>query len=164
MPDVVRYAKTAKGQEEITNRRSNLRGKLRTMLILVDVGKSAEDLRAQAALVGVPPDFLDTLAAEGYIAPLSAVPVAGAVGHDPAVAASITHDELARFREAKSFMNETAVSLLGLRAFLFTLRLERCATRADLAGLVPDYDKALRKAAPLPEAQLMVERVREMLQ
>ena len=29
--------------------------------------------------------------------------------------------------------------VLGIRAFLFTLRLERCATRADLKALLPDY-------------------------
>jgi hypothetical protein len=36
-------------------------------------------------------------------------------------------------------MNDTIVDTLGIRAFGSTLRLERCATRADLVALLPDY-------------------------
>jgi hypothetical protein len=75
----------------------------------------------------------------------------------------ISDDELARFRAAKSFMNETVVNALGFRAFMFTLRLERCATRPELAQLLPDYEKALRKGAGAAEAQVLVQRMRELL-
>jgi len=231
MIETVRYAKTEKGVDEIMARRNNLRGKLRTMLILTDPSKSVDALREQGARVGVQPDFLESLAAEGYIAPvgggavaLSPAPAASAGsgepirangdasahagmslngtvpgnasvplngnatrtngsapvngsapmgGHAPAngnailgdVASApvVTVDELSRFRAAKSFMNETVVSALGLRAFVFTLRLERCSTRADLGQLMPDYEKALRKVAPEPEARVMAERLRGML-
>ncbi len=232
MIETVRYAKTEKGVDEIMARRNNLRGKLRTMLILTDPSKSVDALREQGARVGVQPDFLESLAAEGYIAPVGggavalapapaassgsgapirangdasthagmslngtvpggnasvplngnasrtngSAPVNGSVptdGHAPAngnailgdvaSAPTVTVDELSRFRAAKSFMNETVVSALGLRAFVFTLRLERCSTRADLGQLMPDYEKALRKVAPEPEARVMAERLRGML-
>src|SRR4051794_8497937 len=142
MVQEVRYAKTPNGLEEIGSRRNNLRGKLRTMLILIDPAKTADDLVAQARQIGAPADCLETLLAGGFIAPLHAggprVP-GQASGTGP-----VSSDELTRFRDAKAFMNETVVQALGLRAFMFTLKLERCATRAELGQLVPDYERALR--------------------
>ena len=41
MASALHYAKTTKGVEEIGQRRKNLRGKMRTMLILIDRAKSA---------------------------------------------------------------------------------------------------------------------------
>ena len=51
---------------------------------------------------------------------------------------------------------------LGVRAFLFTLKLERCSTRADLAALLPDYEKAIRKFRGEAETKLLVERANEL--
>lgn len=163
MPDTARYAKTQAGVDEISQRRTNLRGKLRTMLILIDPTKTADDLREQASRIGAPAEFLEILVASGYIAPL-ALPSGNDAAMEPAaVTVSVTSDDLARFRQAKSFMNETVVGALGIRAFMFTLKLERCATRADLAQLVPDYERALRKTLSEPEARAMADRMREMV-
>ena len=163
MPDTARYAKTQAGVDEITQRRTNLRGKLRTMLILIDPTKTADELREQGIRIGAPTDFLELLVASGYIAPLSLLSANDAAVDDAAVTVSVTSDELARFREAKAFMNETVVGALGIRAFLFTLRLERCATRADLGQLLPDYERAMRKSGSEAEARAMADRVREMI-
>jgi hypothetical protein len=75
----------------------------------------------------------------------------------------VSRDELARFRAAKSFINETVVDALGVRAFLFTLKLERCSTRDDLAALLPDYAKAIRKFRGEAETRLLVDRANELL-
>ena len=56
------------------------------------------------------------------------------------------HTEADAFREARKFMNETAVDAMGIRALFFTLKLEKCATRPELAALLPDYLKLLGKA------------------
>ena len=162
MADARRYAKTEKGTEEIRSRGKNLRGRLRTMLILIDPTKTADELREQGVRVGAPEDFLETLIGEGYIAPLTLAAPASAATDAP-VPTSVTSDELARFREAKTFMNETVVAALGIRAFMFTLRLERCSARADLGQLVPDYERALRKGVSEPEARAMADRLRELL-
>lgn len=163
MLQAVRYAKTDTGVDEISARRNKLPAKLRTMLILVDPAKSADELREQGSRIGAPADFLETLVTQGYIAAVAkGVGAASRVSVDePSV--PVSSDELSRFRNAKSFMNETVVSALGIRAFMFTLRLERCATRADLGQLVPDYERALRKATSEPEARAMADRAREML-
>jgi len=161
MPDLTHYAKTEKGTAEIHSRGQSLRGRLRTMLILVDPSKTGDELRASAAQLGVDSDFLETLVRDGYI-----VAVAGsdaAPGAPSAPAPVVTTDELKRFREAKAFINETIVDALGVRAFLFTLKLERCSTRADLARLLPDYAKAIAKFRGEAETRLIVERAKELL-
>ena len=154
----IRYVKTEKGATEISKRRNNLRGRLRTMLILMDATKSAEDLRRQAERIGAPADFLEVLERDGYIAPLGRAGVPAAA---PPLA--VAADEFSRFRAAKSFMNESIVDALGIRAFTFTLRLERCATRADLAELIPDYAKGLRKSLDEVETRVLVDRAQELL-
>ena len=163
MAGTTRYAKTDKGLEEIRSRGKNLRGRLRTMLILIDPSKTDDELRVSGAQIGVEPEFLETLLRDGYVAPV------GGTGNETASAAVepaprvVTRDELVRFRAAKAFINETIVDALGVRAFLFTLKLERCSTRADLAALMPDYEKAIRKFRGEAETRLLVERANELL-
>jgi hypothetical protein len=157
--DTTRYAKTEMGVAEISKRRKNLRGRMRTMLILIDPSRTADELRVQGAQIGVPPDFLEMLVREGYLAP-----VAGSE-QTPADdgAHTVSDRELARFRRAKAFINETVVDALGVRAFMFTLRLERCVTRDELAGLLPEYEKVIRKVRDEAQTRLLVERAKELL-
>lgn len=163
MPIVTRrFARTEKGHAEIAERRKNLRGKLRTILFLVDPGKSLEEISLQAAQIGAPDDALAQLVAEGYITEIGGA--AGAAATPPPLpGGDDTGDELQRFRVAKAFMNDTIVDALGIRAFVFTLRLERCATREDLAGLLTDYATALVKKLDRAEAGVLVQRTRELL-
>ena len=162
MAVTTRYAKTDKGLEEIRSRGKNLRGRLRTMLILIDPSKTDAELRTSAAQIGVEPEFLETLLRDGYVALVGGIDTAGSASGEanPRV---VTRDELARFRAAKAFINETIVDALGVRAFLFTLKLERCSTRADLAALMPDYEKSIRKFRGEAETKLLVERAHELL-
>ena len=60
-------------------------------------------------------------------------------------------------------MNETVVDALGIRAFLFTLKLEKCATATDLATLLPGYAEALLKKLDREAVRAMVERAREFI-
>ena len=159
MADTTRYAKTEKGAAELRSRGQNLRGRMRTMLILIDSSKTGDELRASAAQIGVDADFIDTLIRDGYIAAVEGT------GSAPAATPSreVSRDELARFRTAKTFINETIVDALGVRAFFFTLKLERCSTRADLARLLPDYAKAIAKFRGEAETRLLVERATELV-
>ena len=154
MADATRHAKTEKGITEIRTRRKNLRGRMRAMLILVDPSKTSHELYASAAQIGVETNFLDTLLRDGYVV---AVPGPDNTASE-AVARTVAKDELARFRAAKAFIYDSVVDALGVRAFMFTLRLERCSSRADLARLLPDYAKAIAKACPEAETRLLVER------
>ena len=60
-------------------------------------------------------------------------------------------------------MNDTIVDALGIRAFGFTLKLERCATADDLVPLLPAYTEALLKKLDREAVRALVERTRELL-
>jgi hypothetical protein len=150
-----RFARTTKGHGEIVEGRRNLRGKVRTLLFLIDPAKSAEQIEQQAEQIGATYEQLTQLIADGYIVELGAA--------TPANDAIAEIDEAGRFRIAKAFMNDTIVDTLGIRAFVFTLRLERCATRADLRVLLPDFEQSLTKKRPPWDATVLIERTRELL-
>src|SRR5204863_3418040 len=108
---------------------------------------------------------------DGFVAPRAGVEAANdagihdgdqAVGRDASPDAP--RDEFALFRVAKQFMNETAVDNLGgLKKFTFTLKLERCAVRTDLANLLPHYEVAMGNAIGRDAAAVLVSRMRMLL-
>ena len=155
--DSRRFGRTPKGQSEISQGHKSLKGKLRTVLFLVDAGKTADDIQRQVLLIGAPPDSIAQLVAAGYVAEV------GQAGAPPAEAAASVDDRVANFRVAKAFMNETIVDALGIRAFGFTLRLERCATTEDLVAILPSYAEALLKKLDRDATRALVERTRELL-
>jgi hypothetical protein len=155
--DSRRFGRTPKGQSEISQGHKSLKGKLRTVLFLVDAGKTADDIQRQVLLIGASPDSIAQLVAAGYVAEV------GQAGAPPAEAAASVDDRVANFRVAKAFMNETIVDALGIRAFGFTLRLERCATTEDLVAILPSYAEALLKKLDRDATRALVERTRELL-
>ena len=155
-----RFGRTPKGQSEISQGHKSLKGKLRTVLFLVDAGKTADDIQRQVLLIGAPADSIAQLVAGGYVAEVGPT---GHAGAPPADAAASTDDRVANFRVAKAFMNETIVDALGIRAFGFTLRLERCATTEDLVAILPSYAEALLKKLDRDATRALVERTRELL-
>ena len=64
---------------------------------------------------------------------------------------------------AKEFMNVSVVNALGLKSFFFTLKLERAGNVADLRELVEAYKAAIAKASGQAEAEVLTERLLEML-
>ncbi|HET9339777.1 MAG TPA: hypothetical protein VFQ55_12305 [Casimicrobiaceae bacterium] len=155
--DPTRYTRTPKGHDEIAQGRKNLRGKLRTVLFLVDAGKPGDDIQRQVTLIGAPADALAQLAAAGYIVET------GQAAAQPGAGAVTTERQLEGFRVAKAFMNESIVDARGIRAFAFTLKLERCATPADLAELLPAFAEALVKSLDRDAARALVDRARELI-
>jgi hypothetical protein len=158
-----RLVKTAKGRDEIERRSFKLPGRLRTLLIVVDGTRSIEELTADGVRLGAPDDALILLMREGFVAPVS---VAG--GAAPASAAvedgAGDSGEYTRFRAAKQLMNDTAVDNMGgLKKFTFTMKLERCSTRPELAELVEDYELSLTRAIGKDAADVLVSRVRALL-
>lgn len=160
------------GQAEIAQGGKSLRGKLRTVLFLIDANKPLVDIEQQVKLIGAPVDAIDQLVAGGYVAEIgAAAPAASAVDAGAPVAlaptspsAPLTPEErVANFRVAKTFMNETIVDALGIRAFGFTLKLERCSTAEDLIELLPTYTESLLKKVNREAARALVERTRELL-
>lgn len=166
MDSGTRLIKTAKGREEIEHRRFKLASKMRTLLILVDGTRSLEELTNDGRRLGAPEDALILLMKEGFVAPVTGA-VASVVEPVPGPApggSDAATDEFGRFRAAQQFMNNTAVDNMGgLKKFTFTLKLERCSVRQDLANLLPDYEESLTKAIGRDAAGVLVGRLRAML-
>jgi hypothetical protein len=152
--DIV-YQKTRKGEDEIKARSAKLIPKLRTMLILIDGSKTVDQLGGIAKQLGLPGDYIAQLEGQGLIARAGPAPAAGQ--------AAPPQDEYQRFSAARRFMNDTVVNSLGIRAFFFTLKMEKCSTRAELAEMLDDYDKAIAKGASPEEAKVLTDRARELL-
>lgn len=148
--------KTDAGTDEVKSRSRTLPRSLRTMLIMIDGSMTIGQLQQAAASLSAPPDFVDVLLRERLVE-LSAPAASRAASSRPPM------PEVERFRAARKFMNDTVVDALGLRAFFFSLKIEKCYTRSDLAGLLPDYAKALVKAGDEGSARLLSARAKALI-
>jgi hypothetical protein len=158
------WRKTAAGLAEIKERSLKLSPRLRTMLILVDGVQSEEMLQEGAAGVGAPPDFIAQLVSAKLIELAGGPDEAAASGEPPAAPApSGPRDAFTRFRDAKTFMNTTVTDALGIKSFMFTMKLERANGLAELSELVDAFRTALAGAKGDGYARIMTERLREML-
>jgi hypothetical protein len=182
MHDLDLYGKTPAGFAEMRDRSQKLAPRLRTMLIMVDGTRSVAQLRQAAQTLAAPADFLDVLLAKGLVV-LEPAAVAqplqpadpGSLAVPPAVTDALPEGgvplpgesdatDRARFGSARTFLIDSAVELLGFRAFLFTMKLDRCFTPRDLLALLPDFSKSIAKSHGPEMARTVEERVHEMLQ
>ena len=168
IPAATVFVKSRAGVEEVKGRKLKLPPKLRTLLILVDGTKPVLILNEEGAALGAPADALEQLERQGLIERVGDAPSpdAGerrAVVRAPAAGDPARLDPVARFRMAQQFMNETVVNALGLKAFFFTLKLEKCATVDDLRAVLADYRAALAKASGDAEADVLARRARDLL-
>lgn len=160
--------KSQTGAEEVRSRKLKLAPKLRTMLILTDGTKPALILREEAAALGAPADCLETLESQGLVERVGTAPAPSSqerrtVVRAPAQPDPARLDPVARFRMAQQFMNDTAVNALGLKAFFFTLKLEKCSTVDELKPLAGAYRDAIAKGSGEAEADVLAQRLRELL-
>jgi len=150
--------RTAAGNDEIKERRFKLNPKQRALLILIDGSRTAAFHREQARRLGLPADALDQLQGLGLVgepetaAPSTAEPTAGAVS-----------ESVRRFMAARQLMNDAVVDALGLRAFFFTLKIERTGNLDDLRGLLPEYTRQLRRAHGPEVADELIGRAGQLL-
>jgi hypothetical protein len=169
------YTKTAAGVDELKSRTRALPPRLRTMLIMVDGQRTLAQLQHAAAGLGAPSDFLEVLQGQGLVEALAAQPGSTARSRPVATAASSTVERTGssasqtpasavdRYAAARKLMNTTAVDALGLRAFLFTLKLEKCTTPKDLSLLLPEFTQALTKSRGDLFARRVADQVRALL-
>ncbi len=162
------FIKSRAGSEEVRSRKMKLAPKLRTMLILIDGTKPALILREEATSLGAPEDFLEALERQGLVERVGAAPAPApqerrAVVRAPEQADPAKLDPVARFRRAQQFMNDTAVNALGLKAFFFTLKLEKCSTVDELKPLAGAYHDAIAKGSGAAEADVLSQRLNELL-
>ena len=162
--------KTAKGVEEIATKKYKLPSRTRTLLILIDGVKTLAVMSEMAIKLGLPAAQIDELIEQGFVE-VKAAPAAVLAGSpagagdnlmpSPSVAGpGPPANEYEAFRIAKQFMNDTIVNSLGIKAFFFTLKLEKCSNRQELSDLLQQYTKALAKSSGVEEAEVLTQRAR----
>jgi hypothetical protein len=163
MNDNAIYIKTAAGAEEVRSRSRKLAPRLRTVLIMVDGLLAVRHLQRAVATLGAPADSLQQLEREGLIEARDPVGVEALPDAAEVDLVLPTLPAPERFRAAQKFMNDTAVDALGLRAFFFTLKMERCSTCEDLIALLPEFQKAVGKGSGEDVARVLTARARDLL-
>ena len=159
------YVKTDKGREEIQTRRNQLPAALRTLLIMIDGKSSAAEILKRVAPMGITPDSLEQLITQGFIALDRPAQTAEAAQAAPPAGDSAVDalPDSQRFMTARQFMTETVVNAMGLRSFMFTLKLEKAETLQDLRAHLVEYTKLMEKGTGGMEAEVLVRQARELL-
>ena len=126
---------------------------------------SVGGLRRAAQTLGAPADCLDVLLQQGLIQAAREAPAvaSAAASAAPAVAPTVALSDGERVLAARKFMNDNVVDAVGIRAFFFTLKLEKGFTAADMAALIPEFTKAITKGAAVKISRACWERARQML-
>ncbi|HOX71193.1 MAG TPA: hypothetical protein PLR28_00270 [Dokdonella sp.] len=156
--------KTAAGRAEISARKLHLNPRQRTVLIAVNGNQSMQQIRDQFRVLGDVDAIIGNLHEYGLLELHGGGAVPAAVAPSKAVPA--TEPEMPQMPPlglVRQFMNESSVAALGLRAFMFTLKLERCYAKDELLGLLPEYQRVLGKAKDPAYADAMTRHAREML-
>jgi hypothetical protein len=83
--------------------------------------------------------------------------------HPPGSPGARGAEETDRFTTAKQFMYDVAVDALGLRGFFFTMKIEQCFSRADLQGLLNEFERTIAKSRGIEAARAAGTRARELL-
>lgn len=151
--------KTDAGNRELAQRAHKLSSRVRSLLIVIHGTETVAQLTQNFQAFGDVGASLQELAALGLIAVRSG----GTTTPAPQLAAANAPDIVPPAQQAKQLLNESAVAVLGLRAFLFTLKLEHCYTADELRGILPEYQRVVTKAKGEAFAQAMVHRVEAIL-
>jgi hypothetical protein len=140
------YRKTGKGAAEVNSAERSIDRRLRPLLILVDGHRTALGIYALISAIGIREQDFDDLVDGGYIEAVARPGglQAEAGGAAPGLPAP-SRSSLERYTDGKRYLCETAADKLGLMSTLFVLKLERCSSVDELAGLLPDFEKAIGK-------------------
>ena len=147
--------KTALGRTEVSERRLKLGSRQRVLLIALSGEDPVGRLRQQFRSLGDVDALLKELVDAGLVeyAP-------SARGAQPAAA---NEADIAPVPRARQFMNDSVVANLGLRAFMFTLKIERCYTKQELLDLLPEYRRSLAKSLDESATSAFMQRAQALI-
>ena len=161
--------KTPAGRAEISARKLHLNPRQRTVLIAINGHQSMQEIRTQFRVLGDVDAIIGNLRESGLLEMVgSAGEASNARSASPyaAPAAPVAASDAPQMPPlglVRQFMNESSVAALGLRAFMFTLKLERCYSKEELLGLLPEYKRVLGKAKDQAYADAMTRHAEKML-
>jgi len=146
--------KTVAGSRELSQRQHKLSPRARSLLIVIHGTETVAELSRTLHALGDIDSVLNQLHELGLI------DLRGSAANGPVYAGE---DALTAVQQAKQLINESAVAVLGLRAFLFTLKLEHCYTVDELTAILPEYRRVVGKAKGDEFATAMVARATAIL-
>ena len=144
--------KTPAGQETLKDRQGGLTSRQRTAFILFDGKRTTAEVLAATAAMGIIQDDVQSMVAQGLLAPVAAqaaAPVsARAGGALPSLELSDEvsgRSDMERYQAAYPIATELT-SAMGLRGFRLNLALEGAGSFSDLAALAPKIREAVGDA------------------
>jgi len=150
--------KTESGNLELAHRKHKLTPRARSLLIVIHGTETVAELSQNLHALGDIEDSLQQLASLGLITLRDRSGAATALP-----AAANAPDIVPPAQQVKQLLNESAVAVLGLRSFLFVLKLEHAYTAEDLRGILPEYRRVVAKAKGAAFADAMIKRAEAML-
>lgn len=172
MLDGVIPVKTAAGRAEVGDRSLKLGPRHRMVLISINgelsVGTIRQQFRSLSELDSVLEELLDAGLIE--IPGASEAVLTASVTQNtppsapaPAAPAAPNAQVNANLQAAREFMNKSVVAKLGLRAFMFTLRIEKCYSKQELLDLLPEFRRVLRKGVDAAGVAELSARAEELI-
>jgi len=145
------YKKTEKGMNELLARTPSIDARLVSVLILADGVRDSSEVNRLAKEAGLPVDALEILFHGGFIDKKfkgSAAPAETKIEIPKAPEAPKkieASSKLEKFNGLYSYLVEETKALLGLRGFIYQLRIERASTLLELKALIEPVGKAVEK-------------------
>jgi hypothetical protein len=153
------YAKTAKGQEEISTRAWKLPQKQRLVLILVDGKLSVAQHREKAGPLGDVTAIIEELARGGFIARqgIGAAPVS------PAATAAAPATGGLPVKDIAKNLNKLIHDYLGPDGDMFTEKIDRCRTREEVLSYYGSVQIAFREILGKRRAEELIAKCAQWL-
>ncbi|ANB17340.1 hypothetical protein [Dokdonella koreensis] len=159
MRDSAVPVKTTSGRNEVADRSRQLGSRQRMLLIAINGEHTVREIRERFHSLGDVDALLDELAVADLI-DVAGAGVPAAPASDPPGPA---FDAASPLVQARQYINDSVVAHLGLRAFLFTLKVERCYSRQALLDLLPEYRRLLGKTLDPAAIAALNERAERMI-
>ena len=140
------YELTSQGETELMARRSDLGPVLNSLLVLVNGKRTQDDLITVVTRLGAPTNSISMLEAGGYIQQLDAAGSRTALTPDDSPNGAVTLTDTERRARLYQHLIEAAKQHLGLKGFIYHLKVEKAVTLADLSDLVSPLGEAIAKA------------------
>ena len=156
------YKRTPQGNKELISRHSDLGPVLNSLLVLVNGRATRDDLMAVVTRLGAPASSINMLEAGGYIQPLDAAGSRTALTRDDSPNGAVPLTDTERRARLYQHLIEATKQHLGLKGFIYHLKVEKAVTLADLSGLVIPLGAAIAKAKGTEAANAFLKIVRPL--
>ena len=146
------YKKTPKGMDELLAKGPSIDARVFGVLVLVDGSRDSVEINRLAKEAALPVDALEILLHGGFVeqkfrgSPTPFKPAPGEAG--PSLKMSEQADATIRFRgfqDLYAYQVGQVKALLGLRGFVFQLRIEKASALENLQALIAPMSESIAK-------------------